>query len=76
MVFTEGRSLEGLLRVLATLFPADELAAGEPPPEEPAGLPNQELDLDLDMLSARSGKEGKVCRCGARDERQGNAGVA
>ena len=47
--FPEGHAPEGLIRALAALFLADELLAGEPPPEEPAGLPNQDVDLDLDM---------------------------
>ena len=39
LAFPEGRAL-------AALFLVDEPVVGEPPPEEPAGLPNDDLDPD------------------------------
>ena len=46
MAFPAGLVPEGLLRAPTALFPAAGLEAGEPPPEEPAGM---DLDLDLEV---------------------------
>ena len=44
-----GRAPEGLLWALATLFQADGPGVVEPPPEERAGMPNHDMDPDLDL---------------------------
>ena len=49
LAFLAGRAPQGLLRALEALFPMGDRAADEPPPEEPAGPPNCDLDLELDI---------------------------
>ena len=46
-MFRAGRTLHGLLRALATLFPAKGPGDRDPKADEPTGVPDKFLDLKV-----------------------------